>query len=84
MDGHFYLCPVWFFPTFGMSFFLQSLLFLERNLCSLPGVHVVLRAVASAYLKKAGETHGTVEIKLSVGKFQHFSHKHKASSCNTG
>lgn len=27
------------------------------------------RAAASAYLKKAGETHGTVEIKLSVGKF---------------
>lgn len=28
----------------------------------------LLRAAASNYLKKAGETHGTVEIHISIGK----------------
>lgn len=42
---------------------LVSLLILPLNFWS-----IFFRAAASAYLKRAGETHGTVQIIVSVGK----------------
>lgn len=53
----------------GISFDQKKLRVLLGDILLMDGGEPQLfdRAAASAYLKKAGETHGTVEIKLSVG-----------------